>query len=349
MATFVDDKAKKERLDLDVEVFRVVFRLSAMLPPTEQTALRAILQGGRRENEEEMNALAQAYLDWKAAKNSLADPSNSSTLDTAWSTFKHQICRIVVHKLFSICSTIHARVFSQLSTETAKILVKGDLAQETGTNLKADRLELTYGDLDFQSVSCIMQILPPRQGDVFVDLGSGTGRVMITASLLHGATLGRIHGIEIVPALYNSSLEAIKSYQNLRKCEEYEGYFTDVKDCRITVQLGDVLKPGLGEAMMSSNTNENQSQPSMPATASESNIQDTFDWREADYVFANSTLFPADMMSELAKLAEDMKPGSVFVSCTNPLPSSSFKIDTSKTRNLVASWGTVTIYFQTRT
>ena len=60
----------EDTLNLDVELFKVLFKMGTSLPAIEQTCLREILLGGRRLNGEEMEELTEAYLEWKNANDS---------------------------------------------------------------------------------------------------------------------------------------------------------------------------------------------------------------------------------------------------------------------------------------
>lgn len=48
----------------------------------------------------------------------------------------------------------------------------------------------------------------PRQGDIFVDVGSGVGRLILTAALLWPSAWANCHGIELLPELHGAAIDA---------------------------------------------------------------------------------------------------------------------------------------------
>ena len=71
-----------------------------------------------------------------------------------------------------------------------------------------------------------------------------------------------------------------------------------------------------------------------------------FDWSDGDVVFANSTCFDDELMSAMAKQAELLRPGSMFVTFTKALPSGCFEIIEKKRYRM--SWGPATVFIQRR-
>lgn len=61
------------------------------------------------------------------------------------------------------------------------------------------------------------------------------------------------------------------------------------------------------------------------------------DWSDGDIVFANSTCFEDDLMASMAKQAEKLKPGSVFITFTKGLGSDAFEIIERKRYRMSAS------------
>lgn len=71
-----------------------------------------------------------------------------------------------------------------------------------------------------------------------------------------------------------------------------------------------------------------------------------YDWSDGDIVFANSTCFDDSLMSAIAKQAELLLPGSMFVTFTKALPSGCFEIIDKKRYKM--SWGPATVFIQRR-
>jgi len=63
-----------------------------------------------------------------------------------------------------------------------------------------------YGEVKPSSFAQVLAWLAPEPGDVFVDVGSGTGRAVLTAAALY--SLGGALGIEIQPELHTCAESA---------------------------------------------------------------------------------------------------------------------------------------------
>jgi SAM-dependent methyltransferase len=61
--------------------------------------------------------------------------------------------------------------------------------------------QLVYGELDVDTVARLLAAVEVRDGDRFLDIGSGDGLPTLAAALLYPAALQVCRGIEIVPAL----------------------------------------------------------------------------------------------------------------------------------------------------
>lgn len=70
----------------------------------------------------------------------------------------------------------------------------------------------------------------------------------------------------------------------------------------------------------------------------------THDWREAAFIFANSTCFSPELMQSLSKKAEELPVGSVFVTFTKRLPMLADNWDVSSGFRRLMSWGIATVY-----
>jgi hypothetical protein len=69
-----------------------------------------------------------------------------------------------------------------------------------------------------------------------------------------------------------------------------------------------------------------------------------FDWSDASFVFANSTCFTHELMEALAIKAEELKPGTFFVTFTKKLPGLSDNWELRAGFRRLMSWGIATIY-----
>jgi hypothetical protein len=142
----------------------------------------------------------------------------------------------------------------------------------------------------------------------FYDLGSGSGRCVIAAAILSecGACdmMDSAEGIEILPSLYGLSRYADIQYAYVAQREGFAS-------TRVNFYKDDILRIEGDEAI---------------------------DWTDGAIVFANSTCFQKDLFYSMAKHAQRMRLGSVFVTNSKQLPSSS-GFDLVEEIRLPFSWG----------
>eukprot|EP01041_Mallomonas_annulata_P009260 gene9260-19221_t len=184
--------------------------------------------------------------------------------------FKRYVIHRVVQHTADYSYRLWTEIYENLSTEKAKLLAKSN--PTAIENLALEKSSLVYGEIDFFSFLDILQRVSIIKGETLVDLGHGTGRGLICASLLYGCVLKELHGIEILPELHNAS-----------------GIF-------------------------------------FPKNAT----------------IGPNQCFDDDLMMKIAQRAEEMNPGSRFVTLTKSLPSSLFTI--SDSRRYAMSWGAATCY-----
>jgi len=101
-----------------------------------------------------------------------------------------------------------------------------------------NRNDLTYGEVNFRSLAEVIYCLESRHGanleqKVFYDLGSGTGKAVVAASLLKN--FRKSVGIELLDPLYQISLEMQQALE--RVCSSKVEFF-----------LGDMFELGWSEA-----------------------------------------------------------------------------------------------------
>ena len=135
--------------------------------------------------------------------------------------------------------------------------------------------------------------------------------------MLYGDKLQSIKGVELLTDLYETSGTAISSYESLIRSSEYSEVFSSRRNCLVTPFEGDFL--------------------------TESSVAE---WTNADIVFANSTCFNFELMTQIAALAVRMRRGSRFICFTTQLPSNEFQL--LEKINLGMSWGTATCYIHIR-
>lgn len=229
-------------------------------------------------------------------------------------------------KLHSIFNTI----YQDLSTDKMKALAKSDcslISIETNT---PPSTSLTYGEIDFYSFADILERIQINHGDTFVDLGCGTGKALITAALLFGRDLARIHGIELLPSLVSHCEQSIKSLQN-----ELHGRVFQEYRCQVTCQQGDITT---------------LSPTSTPSTSTPSTLSN---WTTADIIFINSTLFDDHLWATLAYLVSLTRTGTRIITLTKSLGNEGMggmgdRVRVVDERVYRMSWGAATAFFHVK-
>ena len=112
-------------------------------------------------------------------------------------------------------------------------------------NNKIPPHELVYGELSVQVLATILDAVGVQDGDVFLDIGSGDGALVLGASLLYARenanAIRKSVGLEILPGLVNRS---IKHTSNLEKI--LQGSTDNTIDCllknksQVQFLLGDI-------------------------------------------------------------------------------------------------------------
>lgn len=81
---------------------------------------------------------------------------------------------------------------------------------------QVDAGDLTYGEFSLDFFCRLLDMCSPRDGDVFCDVGSGTGRLVLAAAAMMPSTLSVCRGIEILPSLHQAAQKANQRAQELR-------------------------------------------------------------------------------------------------------------------------------------
>ncbi|SCC90909.1 Uncharacterized protein SCG7109_BF_00050 [Chlamydiales bacterium SCGC AG-110-M15] len=143
-----------------------------------------------------------------------------------------------------------------------------------------------YGEAELHSIEKIFQIVDPQPDEVFVDLGAGVGKQVLTAALLYD--FKKVRGIEILSDLHKTSKDILEQFR-----KKYGSKLPDGKEMPDI----DFLKGNFLRA----------------------------DFSEADVAYMCSTCYSEEMMEGIARGAEHMKPGSRVVTLTKPLPSDQYE------------------------
>lgn len=67
-----------------------------------------------------------------------------------------------------------------------------------------------YGEVLLESLAKLLDVVAPQSGEVFYDLGSGTGKLVMMAHLLY--PFSRCTGVEFLPSLHAQALAVLARY-----------------------------------------------------------------------------------------------------------------------------------------
>eukprot|EP00823_Brevimastigomonas_motovehiculus_P008203 TRINITY_DN7486_c0_g1_i1.p1 TRINITY_DN7486_c0_g1~~TRINITY_DN7486_c0_g1_i1.p1 ORF type:complete len:331 (-),score=75.70 TRINITY_DN7486_c0_g1_i1:1034-2026(-) len=198
------------------------------------------------------------------------------------------------------------RIFAECTTSQAK-----SLATTEKTNKSLNSVSLVYGEVHFKSlVTVLLKTIKFKPGGAFYDMGSGSGRGVFLAAVLHN--FDKYHGIEYLAQLTEASQTVLSRYNT-------------------------TFRKAITERHQLSSPKKEYSQNIIL----ENNDFRGYDLHDATLVFANSTCFDEDLMKSLSSLCEKMDVGSYVVTFTKQLDSSHFKIIYSKQHEM--SWGLATV------
>ncbi|MBI2051348.1 SAM-dependent methyltransferase [Candidatus Roizmanbacteria bacterium] len=145
---------------------------------------------------------------------------------------------------------------------------------------------LTYGEIVPDSFFTILKEVEPKDGEMFYDLGSGTGKAVILAALLFN--FSKAVGIEIVEDLHHTAEKILVRFN-----EEIRPTLPNSAKTDIVFQCSDFL---------------------------------TSDFFEANIVFAHSTCFHDGELKVLTKKFENLKEGTRIITVSKSIDSPNLRI-----------------------
>ena len=179
-------------------------------------------------------------------------------------------------------------VFNKIVGDYPPTIGKAVSMKERETMSTAD-CTLVYGEIHFKTFAIVLEKirlkyggLQPGSGGSFVDIGSGSGKAVFAAMLLH--EFDKVMGVEILHGLHRLSLEMLDLWEVNKHAMDVS---ENTRNTAVELLQGDALQ---------------------------------FDWAACTVGFANSTCFTEELMQQLAEKAEMMATGSVFVTFTRQLP-----------------------------
>jgi hypothetical protein len=105
--------------------------------------------------------------------------------------------------------------------------------------IKAASISETYGEILYPSINKLISLVTLTDQDVFVDYGSGVGK--IAAQVFLNTPVKEAIGIELLPGLHEQAMAA-----GNRLAEDLPGFYAN--DRKLTFILGDFLKTHLPTA-----------------------------------------------------------------------------------------------------
>ncbi|KAK3275243.1 hypothetical protein CYMTET_16616 [Cymbomonas tetramitiformis] len=101
------------------------------------------------------------------------------------------------------------------NTETA---VVSELAQSEGQRLGIQNDDWFYGEFSFEAITSLLQTINPKEGEVFLDLGSGMGKAVLAAALTQ--PFSECRGVEFLPAVHAYAEKAAEMYDASSKAAQ---------------------------------------------------------------------------------------------------------------------------------
>jgi precorrin-6B methylase 2 len=163
----------------------------------------------------------------------------------------------------------------------------------------------TYGEVVPTPFHGLLSQLSPQEDEVFIDLGSGTGKATLLAAMLF--PFRRVIGVELLPGLAAAANKVLGRYD----AEIRPGLAAEHQRQRIEFIEGNLLEVDLSEV---------------------------------DWVFTHATCFEPPLMAELARKLEELKAGAKAIIVGHQLKSEAFSLVTMKVLRLSWGTALTSIY-----
>jgi trans-aconitate methyltransferase len=183
-----------------------------------------------------------------------------------------------------------------------------EIAQREKNRLGRTEQSTTYGEVVPESFAELVAAAEPAEGEVFIDLGSGTGKATFMAAL--SFPFSRVLGVELLPGLGELARQLLARYD-----AEFRPHLPEQRQRqRIEFVDGDFLE---------------------------------LDLSSVDVVFAHATCFAPELVAQLGKKLEELKPGARVIVAGNTINSPALKFRAMKI--MKADWGTALTAIYQRT
>lgn len=205
---------------------------------------------------------------------------------------------------------IYDSIFFNLDVSKGKELSRKDRESDIK---KENDSNLVYGEITFFAFAiALMKIfhvygVSKQTKDMcFFDIGSGTGKSTIAASML--CKWKKCSGYEILESLHSASVNAAHILEKkVESSSELQDHYDNME---LNFEHKNIMNKG-------------------------------FSMKNCNIGFANSTCFDKKLMQTLANKAEKMEKGSYFITFTKSLPSENWTILEKKIYKM--SWGDATV------
>ncbi|KAE8908173.1 hypothetical protein PF005_g19401 [Phytophthora fragariae] len=202
----------------------------------------------------------------------------------------------------------HAELFAEFPEPEVKKVSRLEREKKELANRS-----LVYGEIPFETVDAIFQLMRTQfgvlldRGGNFYDIGSGCGKVVMAAALLHD--FSKCCGIEVLDGLHAVALKVLDRW----RYQMLDALPATKADLDLGFAKADAVK--------------------RPDT-----------WRDATMVFCNSTCFSDSLIQAISTEADQLSVGSYFVTVTKPLQSTRWQAMHEEKFHM--SWGRATVIVQ---
>ena len=90
---------------------------------------------------------------------------------------------------------------------------------------------MVYGEFDISFFSKLLQCAEPNPGEIFVDAGSGAGRLVLAAALLRPQKFANCHGVELSSPLHDAAISARYEFENIQDAPPIAPCQYTLSDC----------------------------------------------------------------------------------------------------------------------
>ena len=90
---------------------------------------------------------------------------------------------------------------------------------------------MVYGEFDISLFARLLECAELQPGETFVDAGSGAGRLVLAAALLHPTKFANCHGVELSSPLHDAAISARYEFENIEDAPPIAPCQYTLSDC----------------------------------------------------------------------------------------------------------------------